>query len=86
MNDFLAFIQEYILLVVSAVFAIVELISTIGLLITGKRFKSYLAAAKERETYTVCPHCGSEIKLSNLTFRLPDGSKDDDLDGKPDKE
>lgn len=43
-----------------------------------------LEAAKERETYAVCPHCGKKIHLSEMSFRLPSGALDNDLDGKPD--
>lgn len=48
-----------------------------------KRFKE----ASDRGTYVICPHCKKAVKLSEVvTFYLPDGSKDNDLDGKPDKD
>lgn len=48
-----------------------------------KRFK----AASDRGTYVICPHCKKAVKLSDVvTFYLPDGTIDNDLDGKPDKD
>lgn len=43
-----------------------------------------LKEAKMRETYVICPHCEKKIPLSELSFHLPDGSIDDNLDGIPD--
>lgn len=40
--------------------------------------------AKLRETYCICPKCKKRIPLSEIQFRLPDGSLDNNLNGKPD--
>lgn len=40
--------------------------------------------AKERMTYTFCPHCKKKLFLSELPFYLPNGARDDNLDGKED--
>lgn len=48
--------------------------------------KRALDKAKLRETYCVCPKCKKRIPLSELSFYLPDGSKDNDLNGVPDSE
>lgn len=49
--------------------------------ITGRAIKK----AKARNTFTICPHCHKAIPLSDLDFRLPDGSIDNNLNGVPDE-
>lgn len=43
-----------------------------------------LKEAKMRETYVICPHCQKKIPLSELSFHLPDGQVDNNLNGIPD--
>lgn len=49
-----------------------------------KELEKALAEAKAKETYTVCPCCDSKLLLSQLTFHLPGGSIDQNLNGVPD--
>lgn len=43
-----------------------------------------LSSIKERQTYAICPHCKKKIPFQDLEFHLPDGSKDQNLNGIPD--
>lgn len=43
-----------------------------------------LSYIKERQTYAICPHCKKKIPFQELEFHLPDGSKDQNLNGIPD--
>ena len=45
-----------------------------------------LNEARERKTYTNCPHCKKKISLDELTFHLPGGAVDNNLDGFPDQQ
>ena len=63
----------------SIVLAVVSAIKT-------HKLKNALDKAKQRETYTVCPRCKKKVPLSELSFYLVDGSKDDNLNGVPDLE
>lgn len=40
---------------------------------------------KERQTYIICPHCKKKVAFSELEFHLPDGGKDQNLNGIPDE-
>lgn len=63
------------------------IISVINAIVSARRsykLSQELDAAKERETYIECPHCGKKIHLSEMSFRLPSGALDNDLNGKPD--
>lgn len=89
MSEFVEFLETNYPTIISAVSSvIVSSISLILLLINKRKYsaqleieRTKLKAAQLRATYTVCPHCGKEIKLSEMKFYLPDGSKDQDLDG-----
>lgn len=37
--------------------------------------------AIKRATYTVCPHCSSQVKLEELKWYLPTGERDQNLNG-----
>lgn len=43
--------------------------------------KKIVQAARERKTYTFCPHCKKKLFLEEMPFYLPDGQRDDDLNG-----
>lgn len=49
-----------------------------------KSLEQALIDAKVRMTYCICPECKETIYLKDLTFRLPDGSIDQNLDGEAD--
>ena len=80
--------QDFIIQVTTAGVAIAgALTSVINVIIAGKRsakLAQQLEQAKERETYATCPHCGKKIHLSEMSFKLPSGALDNNLDGKPD--
>lgn len=69
-----------------AVGAVAAIVTSIVNLVKNHRIKVALDKAKQRETYAVCPKCKKKIPLSELSFYLPDGSKDNDLNGVPDPE
>ena len=48
------------------------------------RIEKALDEAKQRETYIICPNCKKKIPLSEISFRLPSGEVDNNLNGKPD--
>lgn len=45
-----------------------------------------LENAQERQTYTICPHCKKKVRLAELSWHLPDGSLDQNLNGVADKD
>lgn len=69
---------------VSVVFAFLSVGGSGVALLLNLQIKKRLDRAKDRETYTVCPHCSKHIPLSDLAFYLPSGELDNDLDGKKD--
>ena len=69
-----------------AVGAVAAIVTSVVNLVKNHRIKIALDKAKQRETYAVCPNCKKKIPLSELSFYLPDGSKDNDLNGVPDSE
>lgn len=79
---------DFIIQVTTAGVAIAgALTAIINAIVAGKRsakLAQQLEQAKERETYAVCPHCGKKVHLSEMTFRLPSGAVDNNLDGKED--
>lgn len=82
--------QDLIIQVTTAGVAIAgALTAIINAIVAGKRsarLAEQLEQAKERETYATCPHCGKKIHLSEMSFRLPSGALDNNLDGKPDED
>lgn len=82
--------EDFIIQIATAGVAIAgALTAVINALIAGKRsakLAQQLEQAKERETYATCPHCGKKIHLSEMSFRLPSGALDNNLDGKPDED
>lgn len=71
-------------LILTTLGAIAGAVVAVVTLLRSRRLEKYIAQAKARETYTVCPHCKKRLPLSDLTFHLPDGAVDNNLDGKPD--
>lgn len=90
MNEFLTFLQENWQSIVSWTTSVGAIVSAI---ITGIRAHHIkvscdriLNEARERKTYTNCPHCKRKISLDELTFHLPGGAVDNNLDGLPDQQ
>ena len=72
--------------VCSAIGAAAGVAMAIISLVKSRKASKFMQAAKARETYAVCPHCKKKVPLSELPFFLPDGSKDNNLNGVPDIE
>lgn len=85
MIDFIDFCKSHSQLIINAFNALCMLVLSCGGVSLNFAFRRFLKRAKDRDTFTVCPKCGTQIKLSDMEFRLPDGSIDNDLDGKPDR-
>ena len=90
MNDILAWMEEnipaivgYIGTAASATLAIISCYRAHKIKITCDKI---LNDARERKTYTQCPHCGKKVTLDELTFYLPGGALDQNLNGVPDHE
>lgn len=84
MNDFLGFLQRHHAEIVSIFVALVSIGVAVSSILTAKITSSAIKKAKSRGTFTICPHCHKAIPLSDLDFRLPDGSIDNNLNGVPD--
>lgn len=63
---------------------VVDFIIALFIAYKQKALDRALKEAKMRETYVICPHCQKKIPLSELSFHLPDGQIDDNLNGIPD--
>lgn len=75
---------EVITAAASAVAALTALVVAIVNGVKAVKLEKQIEAAKQRETYIICPHCKKKTPLSEVSFRLPDGSLDNNLNGKPD--
>lgn len=85
------FIVDNMDVIIAAITAATGLMSAIAAWIvnltlhrSNRCLEEKLKKVKERETYTVCPHCKKEIPFSDLSFFLPGGLPDQNLDGKED--
>lgn len=78
------FFTQHMTDIMAIVTAIIACVSTILSLKTTAASRKYLESAKQRETYSVCPKCGAKVPLSQMSFHLPTGELDNDLDGVPD--
>lgn len=86
MNEFTQFLADNWSSIVNVFMGVINGIAAIVLLVKSKSFSLYLKKAKQRETYTVCPHCKKEIPLSELSWHLPSGEVDNNLNGVPDRD
>ena len=66
--------------------AIAGLVVAITAMKKARLVAKALDEAKQRETYIVCPKCGAKVPLSEISFHLPSGAKDMNLNGVPDSE
>ena len=64
--------------------AITALVVMIVNSVNNKKIKKALEDAKARQTQVVCPKCKKKSPLSEVSFVLPDGSQDNNLNGVPD--
>ncbi len=81
-------ISELVNLIAGVVASVLALASGISVPLVvkhgNKQLKRLLDQAKERETFTNCPHCGKKIRLSECKWTLPNGLLDENLNGIPD--
>ena len=75
---------ELITAISSGVAAVTALVVAICNGVKAAKLSKQLEAAKMRQTYIICPHCKKKTPLSEVDFRLPDGSLDNNLNGVPD--
>ena len=94
MDDFVKWFLDYWPTIASAVTSVI--LSVAAFLVYHFKIKTekaknaalraQLADAMRRATYTVCPYCHNSVKLSELSWFLPGGSQDNDLNGIPDEQ
>lgn len=71
--------------IASTAAAIVSVIKAVQASKRADKARQLLDDAKARSTYAVCPECGKRIYLSDLSFHLPSGQLDNNLNGVPDE-
>lgn len=84
MNEVIQFLQGFWPQLTSGVIAIASAVVGVISVCRGYKFTKYLNDARQRETYIECPHCKKKIPLSEISFHLPSGEVDNNLNGKPD--
>lgn len=91
-KNMIDFINEYLPTILTAIIGvlsafcsyIVARLQTRKVREQNKLLKTDLQKAKEALVACKCPHCKKEVFLRDLSFYLPDGSSDDDLNGQAD--
>lgn len=78
------FLQSYGSYLLSGASILLDILVIIYAKAKGAAVKKLLAEAKARQTYFVCPHCGKPVDLDDVTFLLPGGKVDQNLNGIPD--
>lgn len=92
MDEFIHYLVEYLPQICSGLLAVFSAVCSFIIYrlkvrqksLENEALKAQLKEAKLRATYSICPECGKKVYLSDLHFYLPDGSSDEDLDGKAD--
>lgn len=85
MEEIVYWFSQYGHLVTLGLSAVLDLFVLIYAKCKGAAVKKLLSQAKARSTYLVCPHCGKPVQLEDVTFFLPGGFVDDNLNGIPDE-
>lgn len=84
------FLNAYGAQIASAVTALAGAVCAIVSLVKAHRTKvacdRMIQDAQSRCTQVICPKCHKKSPLSQVTFQLPDGSTDNNLNGIPDHE
>jgi len=81
MSDNIPTIVGYIGTAASAILAVISCWRAHKIKVTCDKI---LNDARERKTYANCPHCGKKFTLDEITFHLPGGAIDQNLNGTPD--
>lgn len=87
-EEFIKILADYWPIIVSSVLSLVTTIVTgvsLSLRHKLKLTRCDLEKARLNHVYFTCPKCGKKVTLSEVTFKLPNGDVDNDLDGFPDK-
>lgn len=84
--DILQILKEYAGVIAASFAFVADMIIAFVVGLNSRLVKRVLNQAKKRDTFTVCPHCHKKIMLSDMSFRLPTGEIDNDLNGKPDSQ
>lgn len=85
MNEVFQFLKENAHYLTMALSLALDICVLVYAKVKGAAVKKLLMQAKERNTYVVCPHCGKPIQLEDVTFFLPGGFVDSNLNGIPDE-
>lgn len=64
--------------------AVVSIIKAVQASKRAEKAQRILDDARSRQTYFNCPECGKKVTLDRVTFHLPGGAVDNDLNGEPD--
>lgn len=86
-EEFIKLLADYWPIIVSSVLSLVTTIVTgvsLSLRHKLKITRCDLEKARMNHVYFTCPKCGKKVTLNEVTFHLPSGDVDDDLDGLPD--
>lgn len=92
MSDFINIIKEYLPAIIGGGVAVFSAVcSYLVARLSTKNYKAKIASlnqqlseARNRKTYTSCPHCGEKIYLDQISWHLPSGELDNNLNGVPD--
>ena len=86
-EEFIKILADYWPIIVSSVLSLVTTIVTgvsLSLRHKLKLTRCDLEKARFNHVYFTCPKCGKKVNLNEITFHLPSGEFDNDLDGLPD--
>ena len=64
--------------------AVVSVIKSVQAAKRAEKAQKILDDARSRQTYFECPECHKKVTLDRVTFHLPGGAVDNDLNGVPD--
>lgn len=82
---FFQFVEENKELVISVVSLAASVVLAVYTKVSNGLLKKRISDAQNNGNYIICPHCKKAISLKDVVhIYLPDGSIDDDLDGKAD--
>lgn len=86
-EEFIKILADYWPIIVSSVLSLVTTVVTgvsLSLRHKLKLTRCDLEKARMNHVYFNCPRCGKKVNLNEITFHLPSGDVDNDLDGLPD--
>lgn len=63
-----------------------SLVAAIVSLVKVHKANRVIADARSRKTQVLCPKCHKKSPIDEVHFILPDGAKDDNLNGVPDNQ